>query len=82
MKNKGKILICFLVFSVIIMFLSGCVQNEMSCAGIKTYPICLNLCTKDAVTSCEAFVEANKKTKKKQYQQNNRNYQNRSNSNY
>ena len=82
MNNNAKILICFVVFSVVIMILSGCVKNEMNCAGIKKYKRCTNLCTKDAVKTCESSVQANKRKKQKQYHQNNRNNQNRSNSNY
>lgn len=64
MKNKAGIIICFLVLSVTIMILSGCVQNEMSCVGIKTNLSCANLCTKDGVTTCESSVQANKIKKK------------------
>ena len=47
------------------MNFNGCVKNEMSCAGIKTYPRFANLCTKDAVKTCEASVQQAKKRKNK-----------------
>ena len=56
------------------MILSGCVKNEMSCTGIKTYQRCAHLCTKFEVKTCESSVRA-KKMKQNQYQkQNNSNY--------
>ena len=82
MKNKTRHLICYLVCCVIIMILSACVQNEMSCTGIKTYQRCAHLCNKYEVTTCETSVRANKRKKENQYQKNNSNYQNRNNSNY
>ena len=82
MKNKMRDLIRYLVLCVIIVILSGCVQNEISCTGIKTYQRCSHLCTKYEVTTCEASVRANKRMKQNQYQKNNNNYQKRNNSSY
>ena len=57
------------------MILSGCVQNEMSCTGIKTYQRCSHLCTKYEVKTCESSVRANKRMIQNQYQNwNNSNY--------
>jgi len=74
MKNKTRHIIFYLIFCVIILILSGCVQNEMSCTGIKTYQRCAHLCTKFEVKTCVSSVRA-KKMKQNQYQkQNNSNY--------
>ena len=82
MKNIKSHLICYLLFCLTITILSGCLQNELSCTGIKTYQRCSYLCTKYEVTTCEASVRANKRKKENKYQKNNGNYQNRNNSNY
>ena len=57
------------------MILSGCVQNGMSCTGIKKYQRCSHLCTKYEVKTCESSIKSNKKMKQNKYQKrNNSNY--------
>lgn len=82
MKNKIRTLSCYFVFCLLFMILTGCLQNTKSCTGQKTYQTCAHLCTRYEVTICEASYRASKKKHHNQYQKNNRNYQNRNNSNY
>ena len=54
------------------MILSGCVQNEMSCTGIKTYQRCAHLCTKYEVETCESSVRSKKRMIQNKYQKRNK----------